>query len=71
MSKGKIMDKIYHGCATRYSNGERLLVNFGNGEKCIIPKSNLFWSKGLLNSHLQMRTSTKQQKFIKGPIKFV
>ena len=35
MSEGKITDKIYHGCATRYSNGERLLINFENGESAL------------------------------------
>ena len=72
MREGKVTDKIYHGCTIMYSNGERLLINFENGEKCLIPMLNSFWSKeGLNNCRLQTRNSAKQQKVIKGPIKFV
>ena len=28
-----ITDKIYHGCATRYTNGKRKLIDFENGER--------------------------------------
>ena len=46
MIEGQITDKIYYGCATqRYSNGERKLIDFENGERCLIPTSSPFWSK--------------------------
>ena len=32
MIEGQITDKIYHGCATRYSNGERKVIDFEKGE---------------------------------------
>ena len=39
MVERQISDKIYHGCATRYSDGERKLIDFGKGERCSIPTS--------------------------------
>ena len=33
MIDGKITDKIYHGCARRYANGEIKLINFKKGGK--------------------------------------
>ena len=32
MIERQITDKIYHGCATRYSNGERKVIDFEKGE---------------------------------------
>ena len=32
-----ITDKIYHGCATGYLNGERKLIDFEKCEKCLVP----------------------------------
>ena len=35
MIDGKVTDKIYHGCATRYANGKKKLIDFEKGERCI------------------------------------
>ena len=40
MLDGKIMDKIYHGCAWRHGNRERKLIDFKKGEKYICATSN-------------------------------
>ena len=48
MIDGKITDKIYHGCATRYSNGERKLIDFKKGERCICATSYPFWRESTL-----------------------
>ena len=36
-------DKIYYGCATRYSDKIRLLIAFENGKKCNCATSNPYW----------------------------
>ena len=63
MIEGQITDKIYYGCATqRYSNGERKLTDFENGERCLIPTSSPFWSKEIpTDSRLQTRSATKKE----------
>ena len=33
MTDGKITDKIYYGCATRYPTGEIKLIDFRKGRK--------------------------------------
>ena len=72
MIEGLITDKIYSGCATRYKNYERKLINFEKGEKCLMPKSCPFWSEDIpLNCTMQTRSSTKKRQLIKGPIKIV
>ena len=58
----QITDKIYYGCAAWYSNGERELIDFEKGEKCLIPTSNPFWLKEIpTDCRLQMRSSTKKR----------
>ena len=37
--EGQITDKIYHGSATRYANGERKLINFEKCERCLLPNA--------------------------------
>ena len=34
MTEGQITDKIYQGCATRYSDDKRKLIDFEKGERC-------------------------------------
>ena len=34
MIEGQITEKIYQGCATRYSDGKRKLIDFEKGERC-------------------------------------
>ena len=59
--EGSITDKIYHGCATRYKNGKRNLINFEKDEKCLIPTSCLFWSEDIqVDCTMQTRSSTKK-----------
>ena len=43
--ESQITDKIYHECATRYSNGERKLIDFEKCERCLIPTSKPFWKE--------------------------
>ena len=70
MVKGQILDKIYHGYAKRYSNGKRKLIDFENGERCLIPTSHPFWSNEIpTGCCLQTRSSTKQRELAKGPFK--
>ena len=45
MIDGTITDKIYHGYSTRYTSGERKLIDFEKGERCICAKSYPFWRK--------------------------
>ena len=72
MIEGQIMDKIYHGCATRYSNRKRKLFDFEKGKLCLILMSQPFLSKEIpTESRLQTRSSTKRRQLIKGPFKVV
>ena len=41
--EGSVTGKIYRGCATRYSNGTRMLIDFDKGEKCICAIANPYW----------------------------
>ena len=72
MIEGQIMDKIYHVCATGYSNGERKLIDFEKGKRCLIATSQQFWSKEIpKDCSLQTRSSTKKRRLITGPFKTV
>ena len=53
-----VTDKIYHGCATRYSNGERNLIEFKKGERCICATSNPFGKKPNTCYRMQTMEST-------------
>ena len=68
---GTITDKIYHGCATRYANGERKLIDYEKGERCIYAKLYPFWRKPNTSYRMQTRKSTKNRQLIKGPIRYV
>ena len=35
------MDRIYHGCGLKYSNGANTII--GGNEKCLIPTKKCFW----------------------------
>ena len=62
MTEGQITDKIYHNCATKYSNGERKLFDFEKSKLCLIPTSQPFWSKEVpTDCCLQMTSSTKKR----------
>ena len=68
----QITDKIYHGCATSYSNGERKVIGFEKGKRCLIPASQPLWSKEIpTDCHLQKRSSTKKRKLVRGLLKVV
>ena len=55
-----ITGKISHGCATRHSNGERKLIDFEIGERCLIPSAKPFWSIPT-GCYMQTRSSTKKR----------
>ena len=57
--ESQITDKIYHGCASRYSNGARKLIDFEKCERCLIPTSKSFW-KETTDIRMQIRNSTKK-----------
>ena len=67
----KVTDKIYHGCATRYANGKKKLIDFEKGERCICATSYPFWRKPNTLYRMQKRKSTKNRQLIKGPIRYV
>ena len=67
----RITDKIYHGCSTRYANGERKLVDFEICEKCLMPTSKLFWKEPTDIYRMHTRRSTKKRQLIHRPIKYV
>ena len=71
MIDGKVTDKIYEGCATRYSNGERKLIDFEKGERCICATSYPFWRESNTCYRMQTRESTKNRQLIKGPVRYV
>ena len=66
-----ITDKIYHGSATRYSNGERKLIDFEKGERCICATANAFWKEPNLFYHMHTRKLTKNRQLIKEPYRYV
>ena len=45
MVEGSVTDKIYHGCAIGYGNGERKLIDFKKGESCLMPTDDPFWTE--------------------------
>lgn len=57
----KITDKIYHGCQTRYANGERKLIHF-------VSTSEPFWKKPT-ECCMEIRNSTKKRELLVGPFK--
>ena len=71
MIDGKITDKIYHGCATRYSNGEGKLIDFEKEERCICATSYPFCRETNTCNRMQTRESTKNRQLIKEPIRYV
>ena len=66
----KITNKIYHGCQTRYANGERKLIDFEKCEKYLMPTSEPFW-KEPTDCRMQTRNSTKKRQLIVGPFKLM
>ena len=60
-----ITDNAYHGCATRYSNGERKLIDFKKDERCIGATANPFWKGPNTCYRMQTRKSTKNRQLIK------
>ena len=64
MINGKITDKIYHGCMWRYANGERKLIDFEKGERCICATSNSFWKEPRDYYCMQTRKSTKNRQLL-------
>ena len=72
MIERQITDRIYQVCATRCSNGERILIDFEKGERCLILTSQPFWSKEIpTDCCLQTRNSTKKRQLIRGMFKVV
>ena len=69
------MNKIYHGCVTRYADGMMLLIEFKNGKKCICATSDPYWKD--LNTILEKFQGDKEfhkkepikEPIIKVPIK--
>ena len=64
-----LTNKIYHDCAGKYEDGTRLLINFGNGEKCICLTSHLYWgnSNTIPDKTVQTRNSETKKWIVKGP----
>ena len=71
MIDGKITEKTYHGCATRYSNGKRKLIDFEKGERWICDTSYPIWREPNTCYRMQTRESTKNRQLIKGPFRYV
>ena len=72
MNEGSITDKIYQGCATRYKNGKRKLIDFEKDKKFLMPSSYPFWGEDIrLDCTMQTRSSIKKRRLIKGPFKIV
>ena len=71
MIDGTIADKIYCGCATCYSNGERKLINSKKGERCICATANASWKEANTCYRMQTRESTKNRQLIKGLYRYV
>ena len=65
----KITDKIFHGCSTRYANGERKLIDFEKCDMCLVPTSDLFWKEPTDIYRMQTRNSTKRRELLVGPFK--
>ena len=66
--ESRITDKIYHGCATRYPNGERKLIDL---ERYLIPTLNPFWKQPSGTYRMQTKNSTKKRQLIVGPFKYI
>ena len=64
-----LTNKIYHDCAGKYEDRTRLLINFGNGEKCICLTSNPYWGNPNTISHktVQKKRSETKKWIVKGP----
>ena len=66
--QSRITDKIYHGCAIRYANGEKKLIDF---ERYLLPALNSFWKQPLGTYQMQTKNSTKKRQLIVGPLKYI
>ena len=54
MIKGCVTDKIYHGCAVKYTNSKRKLIDFENGR---------FWTEPK-DLKMQTRSSQKNRRLL-------
>ena len=56
--------KIYHGCYTIKKDGTRILINFKNGKKCLLPTAYPFWKKpeDCTNIRVQIRNTVKKNR---------
>ena len=68
LCESRITDKIHPGCATRYANGERKLIDF---ERYLIPTLNPFWKQPSGTYRMQTKNSTKKRQLIVGPFKYI
>ena len=57
------MDRIYHGCMTKNSDGTNRLI--GPREKCLVPAARPFWKylENIETSGVKTRTQHKKQTF--------
>ena len=65
--EGQITDKIYHGCTTRYANGEKKLIDFEKCKRCLLPTS----EPNTKACCIQKRNSTKNRILIIGLFKTI
>ena len=71
MIDGTITDEIYHGCASRYWSGERKLIDFEKGKRCICATANPLSKDPNSCYWMQIGESTKNIQLIKGPYGYV
>ena len=70
--EGQIKDKIYHGCATRYANAKRKLINFKKCERYLLPISEPFWKQpDTEGCCVQMKNLAKKRILIVGPFETI
>ena len=56
--------KIYHGCYTVNKDGRRILTDFKNGKKCLLPTAYPFWKRpeDYTNIGVQTRNTVKKKR---------
>ena len=67
----RITNKIYDGCATRYANGKRKLIDFEKCGRYLLPTSEPFWEQLSDTHRMQTRNSTKKRPLIVGLFNYV
>ena len=61
--EGSITNKIYHGCAIGCANEEKKLIDFGKGDRCLLPTNDPLWMEPR-NLEMQTRNSEKKRPLL-------